>query len=171
MPKPCRWRAAIRVAFAAGCATVLASCGGSGSAPVTTPATLEQLPFVVTSPPTCTKPATVKLSGPNDVDPYAAAGARQRPGPGMALTTLPAAPITRIFARPPDPDRNVAARQPDGKVLSAPPGADTRPAGPDSTTVAPPATAPAKAVQPVTAAVPEVGPCGAEGGANESGDL
>lgn len=49
-------------------------------------------------------------------DPYTATGARQVPGPDMALAPLPSGPAGVVVARPADPDEHVAARQPDGKV-------------------------------------------------------
>ena len=143
----------------AGVSYVLSSCGGSHSiATLVSSSTFEQLPPAVTSSPTCTKPLEVVLSGPDNVDPYSASGARQRPGPGMVLTTLPNEPFIRTFVRPPDPDKNVAARQPDGTILTGEPGADPRPS-----------TGATVAAQVL--AQPEVVPCGAESGADEGGDL
>jgi hypothetical protein len=95
----------------------LVSLGCSGdddTAPTTTTIPAESGEVTTTiCPPTTTPPP----APPAGSDPYAVLGARQPPGPEMTTTTTPAAPVSQVIARPPDPDFTAAARQPDGQPL------------------------------------------------------
>lgn len=91
----------------------LAACSDKAPerpAPATTPSpTAQALPVI------CTPAGPTTIGGAKNINPYAAPGARQVPGPDMTDVPIPAEPVAVLMERPPDPDANVAARQPDGK--------------------------------------------------------
>jgi len=110
-------------------------CSSNGAAAPSTSTTAVTL---APAPPTtvCATQAPPVYAPVAGIDPFAAIGARQHPGPGMSVVPLPEQPVSIDVQAPPDPDQLAAARQPDGVPATI------------ASTIAPQPTAPPETVPP-----------------------